>query len=113
MKNYFEDWELQCHCGCNQQKVTPEALQALNAVRHEVGFPFTPTSAYRCEDHPVERKKDKPGRHTEGHAFDIPCNGNTRVALLRAALANGFRAFGFADDFLHIDMRPYDASWTY
>jgi len=111
-KNYFNERELECHCGCHGQGVQPHALEALNKVREEVGVPFSPNSAWRCPNHSSESKKPKPGRHNEGIAFDIPCNGPFRVKLLRAALKHGFKGFGFYGPFLHIDLRPHQTSWV-
>ena len=57
------------HTGEN--KIEHELIDKLQALRTECGFPFKITSGYRSADHPVERKKSKPGTHALGLAADI------------------------------------------
>ena len=115
----FPVFELRCKCEICRLEVpnecSTEALTALQRVREEFGKPITLTSAYRCENHPKEARKTKPGRHNEGIAFDILVPwGSDRMTLLMLAAKHGFSGFGFANSFLHIDYRdtPY-ASWGY
>lgn len=116
---HFSQRELRCKCSrCKREKphrVNPEALCALERVRVKFGKPMTLTSAYRCENHPVEAKKVKPGKHHEGTAFDIAVPwGRDRALLLRLLMDEGFNAFGFDSDFLHADYkRPHATTWTY
>ena len=113
-KNYFKPQELECHCGCHSQGVTPEALLRLNALRSLVGMPFILTSAYRCSKHPVEAKKAKAGYHNKGIAFDIAItSGKLRARILKYAGILGFTAYGLSDEFIHLDLRGEYASWTY
>lgn len=114
----FDAWELRCKCPICQQEVPnecdPKAVAALQAVRDEVGFPLILNSAYRCELHPMEARKAKPGTHHQGIAFDIRVPwGGQRIQILEAALKHGFKGFGFANGFLHIDYRNEFASWDY
>ena len=70
MYKYFSMDELKCqHCG--EQGMDEEFMTKVEALRHDLGFPFTVTSAYRCKDHIIERKKKTPGAHESGHAIDI------------------------------------------
>ena len=59
MYKYFSMDELKCqHCG--EQGMDGEFMTKVEALRHDLGFPFTVTSAYRCKDHIIERKKKTP-----------------------------------------------------
>ena len=114
----FSEKELRCKCEhCQLQKPNKcqqKAVDALQAIRSEYGKPLTITSAYRCERHPVEAKKQKPGTHNQGVAFDIAIPwGHERGVLTDLAIKHGFKGLGFANSFLHIDMRKDFMTWTY
>lgn len=115
----FPAHELRCKCdkcrGDVPNKAATEALFALQRIRDQFGEPMILTSAYRCADHPVEARKARPGTHNQGLAFDIRVPwGRDRMRLIELALAEGFRGFGFANSFLHIDYRPDPlTSWNY
>ena len=115
----FPVYELRCKCStCKREKeskVDKEALDALQRVREDFGKAMVLTSAYRCSEHPDEAKKDRPGQHNKGVAFDIYVPwGRDRMRLVELALKHGFKGFGFANSFLHIDKRNGKlTSWTY
>jgi len=117
IKEYFSDSELQCSC-CGSEEVTPEARLLLNALRCLWGKPLSLSSAYRCENHPVEARKiakgRKAGRHNVGDAFDIRSSSKTeQLALMKIAMSLGFKGFGFHSSFLHIDLREDFMYWDY
>ena len=66
-------------------------------------------SGYRCEMHPVEARKSKPGRHYEGIAADIRISGVSLLAVWRS-LANFPQFTGIGVNrhlgFVHLDCRP-------
>lgn len=111
--------ELRCHCPkCNDgqpNKINPDALAKLQIIRDSLGEVMVLTSAYRCPNHPAERKKRRGGSHTRGVAFDILVPwGEKRMRIVELAMEQGFRGFGFSDEFLHIDMdSPQFRSWGY
>ena len=76
-------------------------------LRHELGFPFKVTSAYRCKDHPIEAKKVVPGAHTSGRAIDIAVRGEEAHQLLKKAFSMGIGGIGVnqkgASRFIHLD----------
>lgn len=121
----FPKHELRCDCsfcrGDEPHQCDDDALDALQAVRAELeqlmpeDCGMTLTSAYRCARHPEEAKKVKPGQHFAGTAFDIAVGwGRKRMLIVELALKHGFRGFGFANGFLHIDYRASAlTSWTY
>jgi hypothetical protein len=63
-KNFKLD-EFKCkHCGENE--IEYELIDKLQLLREDLGFPFIISSGYRCEHHPIEKKKSKPGTHNLG-----------------------------------------------
>lgn len=117
--NYFSDEEFACsHCGV--VKIDEEFLKILNAIRHEVGFPFVVTSGYRCPEHPIEARKEKPGAHSTGAAADIACDGEKAFLIVEAALRHGVTRLGINQSgsarFVHLDTAndmPSPRMWSY
>ena len=116
----FSAKELRCKCptckGEEPHKIDVDALGALQLMREWYGKPLALTSAYRCANHPVEAAKDTVGRHRQGIAFDIRSYwGKERLTIFFLAHRAGFRGFGFANSFLHVDFRPAEdaTSWGY
>lgn len=114
--NFFTNEELRCKCGCGVNGVKPEALLLLNALRILVQRPLVLSSAYRCYNHPEELKKQaRTGQHPQGHAFDIRHYGDQDFIdqIKRHAENLGFNGIGISRSFIHIDLRPNRARWTY
>ena len=118
MKNYFSAEELSCtHCG--EDGFDTDALNAYNTMRHECGFPWIVTSAYRCEDHPMEINKDSVGAHCGGTALDIYFDSDEKLLkIIQSALNNGIQRIGIHDSakFIHLDFDdelPSPAYWQY
>jgi len=119
---YFKEEKLRCtHCG--EAGMDMEFMQKVDELRHELGFPFIVTSAYRCPEHPIEFKKSSPGAHTTGMAIDIGVRGNEAYRLLQGALRAGFTGIGVnqkgSSRFIHLDNiehsgeRPRPWIWSY
>ena len=115
----FKAEEFNCsHCGDN--KMTPEFMGKLQALRTAYGKPMRVTSGYRCPEHPIEAKKAKPGAHASGCACDIGIDGADAHRLLKLAFAAGFTGIGVQQKgsgrFIHLDtleggLRPN--VWSY
>lgn len=108
----FKAKELSCkHCGA--EGVQSRALSMLQELRDLYGKPMVVNSAYRCSKHPEEAKKEKPGQHNAGTAFDIKCTPAEMVELIALAHKVGFKGFGMYKTFLHIDAREqsYVSGW--
>ena len=115
----FKAEEFNCsHCGDN--KMTPEFMGKLQALRTAYGKPMRVTSGYRCPKHPIEAKKAAPGAHASGCACDIGVEGADAHRLLKLAMEMGFTGIGVqqkgAGRFLHLDtlatgVRP--TVWSY
>ena len=119
---YFTIDELKCqHCG--KHNMDDDFMIKIEALRHELGFPFTVTSAYRCPDHPIEARKASPGAHASGRAVDIACQGDKAHKLLQAALRMGISGIGVnqkgsgrcihLDDLENDSGRPRPWVWSY
>jgi len=109
VKNYFSRDELACTC-CDTYGFDDDALMTFNSMRHECGFPFVVTSAYRCKDHPIEAKKAEEGRpfgaHVGGTAMDVFFDSDEKLlSILRVALNHGVARIGIHDSakFIHMD----------
>ena len=119
-KNFTKD-EFGCKCGCRTNEIKDEAIDLAQSVRDEVGFAMPITSGYRCENHPIERAKMKPGTHAKGLAFDVGVSGTksrlvTLALLKRSAGGVGVKQKGsILGRFVHGDVDPERAGlfWTY
>ena len=78
---YFSEEELACsHCGV--ASMDKGFLDRLDLLRESFG-PIKITSAYRCQDHPIEKKKRLgPGAHNTGQAVDIAVSRGDAYRLL-------------------------------
>ena len=122
MYKYFSIDELKCqHCG--EHNMDESFMVKIEALRQDLDFPFVVTSAYRCKDHIIERKKKAPGAHSTGHALDIAVSGDHAYRLLREALNVGMTGIGInqkgPNRFIHLDDiewdkdRPRPWVWSY
>lgn len=115
----FKAEEFNCsHCGDN--KMTPEFMGKLQALRNAYGKPMRVTSGYRCPKHPIEAKKTAPGAHASGCACDIGVEGADAHRLLKLAMEAGFTGIGVQQKgtgrFLHLDTLTTGARptvWSY
>lgn len=109
---HFKAHELCCkHCGA--QGVTQELVDKLDELRERMNMPLVLTSAYRCPNHPIEAKKKRPGYHSKGIAADVAVTGGDQIKLISIAYELGFKGFGIADSFVHIDLRKTLTKWSY
>ena len=108
----FSSEELKCkHCG--EEKIIPEFMDRLQALRKDYGKPMKISSGYRCPIHNRNvSKTGDDGPHTTGRAVDILCHGKEAYDLLHLALLHGFTGIGInqkglkASRFIHIDDIP-------
>lgn len=117
--NFSAD-EFNCsHCGKNEMQA--EFMSRLQALRMRYGKPMKITSGYRCPEHPIEAKKDKPGAHASGLACDVGVDGKQAYELMKHAFALGFTGIGVSQKgsgsrFIHLDMleeAPRPNIWSY
>lgn len=113
---HFSLAELACRCGgrfCGGEYWhDPDFLDALEALRAEMGAALILTSAHRC----VLWNAAVGGAARSMHktlAVDIHLAGHDRQALRFAAQRCGFTGLGLANSFLHLDRRAHPARWYY
>jgi len=103
----FRPKELACR-GTGKLLIQRRALDALQALRRDVGKPLVIASAYRSPEHNAKVGGAKDSRHMRGDAFDVVLAGHDPLALVMAAKRVGFTGFGYyphaTPPFLHIDM---------
>ena len=107
MFKYFTLEEFACK-ETDENEISEEFVHALDALRHEAGFPFVITSGYRSPRHSLEAKKPNGGgQHTTGRAADIAVSdGDQRYRLVAAAIKLGFSGIGIPKSgFVHVDTR--------
>lgn len=106
--NFTED-EFRCkHTG--RIDMTPEFMDALQALRTEYGKPIPVNSGYRDPTHPEEAKKSTPGQHSHGLAVDISCWSDEAYEIVGLAYKHGFTGIGVSQKqgkgrFVHLDRR--------
>ncbi len=119
---FFKREEFACKCGCETNEIRDQIILVCDALREKCDFPFVISSGYRCENHPIEAAKVKPGSHQGGYAADIACSGARAQTLIRHALNEGITRIGInqkgshSGRFVHIDVdkgRVSPAMWTY
>ena len=113
----FRKEEFNCRCGCGENRMRPEFMERLQALRTAYGKPMLVTSGYRCPKHPVEASKVMPGMHATGLAADIGVSGSEAIQVLRLAFDAGFRGVGVQQKgsgrFIHVDLRETPTVWSY
>ncbi len=99
----------------------PEFLQKLEKARGIANFPFIISSGYRSQQFNEKLRQDgysasKNSSHLIGRAVDIRVKDSAhRLQLLEALQQAGFKRFGVAKGFIHVDddpSKPY-CLWTY
>lgn len=105
----FSPAELACK-GSGVLRIRRRALDALQALRQDVGRPMVIASGYRSPAHNQRVGGSKNSRHMHGDAFDVVMTGHNPATFAAAAKRAGFTGFGYYPDatppFMHIDMGP-------
>jgi len=117
---FFHEDEFRCqHCG-SLSGVDWEFASEIDELRKRVGFPLALSSAYRCADHPIEKRKKKPGSHSTGRAVAVAVTGAQALKVIETALDMGFQRVGVnqkgSGRFIHLDKAhgfPAPAIWSY
>lgn len=113
----FSKAEFSCkETGENRMNV--EFMDKLQALRIRYGKPMFITSGYRSPQHSIEKAKAAPGTHAQGIACDIRVQGADAHELVKLALEMGFTGVGVSQKstgarFIHLDIAPRAAIWSY
>lgn len=111
---HFRREHFACNCGCGRNEIPDWFIFELDKLRDACGFPFHISSGWRCEDHPIEAKKEKPGQHNKAAADIKVKNGIQRYKIQKHAYRLGFTGIGPAQTFVHVDKRITEpVSWVY
>jgi zinc D-Ala-D-Ala carboxypeptidase len=120
---YFDptvDLKLTCSCGCGRMEMDDDFMHSMDRVRENCGFPFRVTSGFRCPTYNAQvSSTGERGPHTTGRAIDIAApSSSMRLTIMEAAQLEGFRRFGIAKSFIHLDnLRERDGFpegiWSY
>ena len=118
--NYFSDDELRCQCGCDQLTFDDAFRKKLNEIRDDFARPMVISSGYRCPNHPVEARKERPGTHSYGVAVDVAVSHGDALDLIETALRHGIKRIGVnqkgSGRFIHLDASEDHYSptiWSY
>ena len=118
----FSTAEMACHC-CHKSDMDEEFMRVLQSIRDEIQRPLKVTSGYRCDKHPIEAGKIKPGSHNTGSACDVQCTGRDAYDLLKLFCADDrVKGIGVNQSgrhhkrYLHVDVitnSPRPNLWSY
>lgn len=125
-REFFRDEEICCHCGCGLLPPV-ESLERMYALRTILRFPLVITSSARCKKHNASVGGKRGSIHLpanfrvgisskwDGCGWDILIKPDKHRIIYDAALVVGFRGFGYAKTFIHIDdaKRPKITEWNY
>ena len=117
-RNFSRD-EFACQCGCGTNEIHDSVIDFCQQIRDFLGGPIIITSGFRCDNHPVERAKTKPGTHAQGLAADIACSHTDARKILEYVLSERQGGVGVHQKgqgrFIHVDISPERTGllWTY
>jgi len=108
----FSLTEFGCSCGCGENKVKIDLLEALQEVREELDQPMAITSGYRCEKHNLAVGGVSTSSHVQGWAADIAVPSSFYAYRILEALfkTKKFQRIGYGKMggqlVLHVDIDP-------
>ena len=110
---YFTREEFACKCGCGRNEIPDSFIQDMDELREACGFPLTINSGWRCENHPKEAAKERPGQHNYAAADIKSYNGGQLYIIQQKAFELGFNGIAAGKGFVHVDNRAKKTSWVY
>lgn len=127
---YFDDYEFACKCGRHgyddeghpilDHIIDKRLVDVLDAIRERIGQPIEVLSGYRCHEHNAEVGGVPNSQHVLGTAADITYDGIDVDYLANLAEECASEVLGegigigryYYQDFVHVDVRGYDARWN-
>ena len=117
ISGHFERIEFACKCleDCGHDTADIELVQVLEDLRNSFGVPVVVTSAHRCATHNAAIGGAVNSQHLRGKAADVVVPGYASQYIydwLDKKYPDKY-GLGISDSFVHIDVRPKKARWTY
>jgi uncharacterized protein YcbK (DUF882 family) len=118
---YFKPREFQCKCGCGLLKYDAEVVVKLDRIRAQLGSPINVLSGCRCAKHNQEENGARQSRHVPENckagvadAVDVSCK-KALLNKLYELMCKEFKGVGDGrkQGFIHGDLRPLKARWSY
>jgi hypothetical protein len=106
------------HSECDQPSVDQETLDRVQLIRDDYGQPMRITSGGRCQYHPNEITKLRPGDHQKLKAVDVFYSDiRQRNKLMVLAGRHGATRVAVGSNFVHMAWTPTDdksvPTWEY
>ena len=114
----FSRAEMRCKCGCGLAHMDENFMKMLQSVRDKLG-PLSITSGVRCEKHNKDSGGYPKSAHLQSMGADIRIYGPRALALVDHARRVGFSGIGIKQRgehkhrFIHLDILPRQALWSY
>ena len=115
----FSKAEMRCKCGkCREDEMDGEFMRMLQELRNKVG-PLRISSGRRCETHNRASGGYPKSAHLQGQGSDIQVFGPRALKVVEQSRRLGFSGIGISqkgdhkDRFVHIDILPREALWSY
>lgn len=113
----FDRSEFRCHCGCDEFRIDWRLIQALQALRDQIGKPIKINSGFRCPAYNASIGGASNSQHIQGRAADCVVDGMTPEEVAEAAkriAAFYSGGIGLYKGFTHLDVRAMGpARWDY
>lgn len=108
--------------GCDNgfERMQEKVLIQLDELRHAIGFPLSPTCAFRTKEYDLAKGRSGKSDHCYGRGIDIYINDLAHgLHIQSVAVKFGFNSFGInlKRKFIHIGMRDLQENefktWNY
>jgi len=112
----FEEFDSPDYPGSGEKFMDREFLDCLDEARDIAGVQFKINSGYRTPQHNRKVGGGTASSHLIGRAADIHCtHTGKRLKIIEALSMVGFRRFGIANTFIHVDNddQKKPAIWLY
>jgi uncharacterized protein YcbK (DUF882 family) len=115
---YFDVNEFACRCGeCRYAKgrirecdVNPLLVEELDVLREALDAPLVVSSGLRCQEHNAACGGVSSSQHLIGTAADVT---TADLDFLKDLTTDWPGGRGDGDTFVHLDVRPRRARWSY
>ena len=114
----FSRAEMSCRCGCGLDHMDEKFMRMLQQLRNELG-PLPITSGVCCEKHNDQSGGSPKSAHRQSKGADIRIFGPRALKLFEESRRIGFSGIGISQKgdkssrFIHLDILPRTALWSY